>query len=58
MNAELDALLCLIDGKITAFRMMNKASNKVNNRLIAIQKEVQDTYDMNKEGYYDRHKEG
>lgn len=51
MNKELDTLLCLLDGKITAYRMKNYASDiysKSNyEKLLDIQTEVQKLWRIN-----------
>jgi len=47
MNKELDSLLCLIDGKITVFRMTNK-DKYIEGEIYKIQKEIQKLYDYNK----------
>lgn len=52
MNKELDKLLCLLDGKITAYRMNtnNGPSNKNKHiELIQIQLEIQELWLNNKE---------
>ena len=55
MNKELDKLLCLLDGKITAFRLKNQMENRILdlndvrlNELIVIQHKIQVLYDVNK----------
>ena len=50
MNKELDKLLCLLDGKITAYRMINKLPNndiRVK-KLIDIQHNIQTLWSENK----------
>ena len=52
MNKELDELLCLLDGKITAYRMLtnNEPSNKNKHiELIQIQLDIQQLWLENKE---------
>lgn len=52
MNKELDKLLCLLDGKITAYRFItrNELSNKNKHiELIQIQLEIQELWQINKE---------
>ena len=55
MNKELDELLCLLDGKITAYRMNNPyighkqhPDNIAHMKLIEIQKEIQELWKINK----------
>ena len=57
MNKELDALLCLLDGKITAYRMKNpydtvngtSKGNSAYMNLTQIQLEIQKMWDENRE---------
>ena len=57
MNKELDELLCLLDGKITAYRIKNpydishndSKNNSVNMELLLIQTENQELWKINKE---------
>lgn len=56
MNKELDKLLCLLDGKITSYRMNNPYIGHIKHpdniaymKLIKIQKEIQDMWDINKQ---------
>ena len=56
MNKELDALLCLLDGKITAYRMKNPNKEvydnkdaKDKNELKFIQRRIQVLWTENKE---------
>lgn len=56
MNTELDTLLCLLDGKITAYRMKNPYIGHVEHpdmiaykKLVKVQKEIQDMWFKNKE---------
>jgi len=46
MNVDLDKLLCLIDGKITFYRMKNN-DLYIESELIKIQREIQKLYDKN-----------
>lgn len=47
MNKKLDELTCLIDGKITVFRMSNN-DKYVEHELRDIQLRIQKLYDYNK----------
>jgi len=50
MNKELDALLCLLDGKITAYRMDNKdVPIDPLMKLIQIQLDIQTLWQENKD---------
>jgi len=42
MNKELDALLCLLDGKITAYRMKHDLDYMDNSKLRRVQIEIQE----------------
>ena len=54
MNKELDSLLCLLDGKITAYRMKNPYSDKyiiLDNaylKLVQMQLEIQTMWKLNR----------
>ncbi len=59
MNTELDKLLCLLDGKITAYRMNNPDKDiydnkdaKDKNELKFIQRRIQVLWEENKNGYW------
>jgi len=47
MNKELDALLCLLDGKITAYRMKHDLDYMDNSKLRRVQIEIQDMWQEN-----------
>lgn len=51
MDKKLDELLCLLDGKITVYRMFNMDSKlSVSNvSLVKVQKEIQRLWLLNKE---------
>lgn len=46
MNKELDELLCLLDGKITAYRMNNPYVAYT--KLVSIQQDIQKLWDINR----------
>ena len=48
MNKELDKLLCLLDGKITAYRMKNPYNGESLNELLQLQLKIQELWDINK----------
>jgi len=48
MNKELDKLLCLLDGKITAYRMKNPCKGESLNELLQMQLKIQELWDINK----------
>ena len=55
MNKELDKLLCLLDGKITTYRMSNPyieykqhSDNIAYRRLLTMQQEIHDMWDINR----------
>lgn len=50
MNKELDALLCLLDGKITAYRMKHELPVNPLMELLQIQLEIQKMWSENNNG--------
>ena len=47
MDVKLNKLLCLIDGKITYYRMITTLNDIRVKELIRIQKDIQELYDLN-----------
>ncbi len=49
MDKELDELLCLLDGKITAYRMKHPVKGESLNELLQMQLKIQELWDTNRE---------